>query len=86
MKAGIRMGGPAIDLGGGMEIRKGIIRDCDFGNATADVEIIGSMATVVADVPVVDSAASGMAVGKECLVVFFRGDPGLLVCTWGEAE
>jgi hypothetical protein len=69
-----------------MEIRKGIIRECDVENATADVQIIGSMATVVAGVLVVDSSVSQLAVGKECLVVFLRGDAGLLVGTWGEAD
>jgi phage gp45-like len=69
-----------------VEIRKGIIRVADVDNKVADVQIIGSMATVVADVPVVDSSLSHLAVGKDCLVVFFRGDAGLVVCTWGEAD
>lgn len=69
-----------------MEIRKGVMRATDFGSKTADVQIVGSMATVVEGVPVADSAVGTMAAGKDCLVVFLRGDPGLVICTWGEAE
>jgi hypothetical protein len=70
-------------MGGGMEIRKGVVRDYDAGNHEADVQIIGSMATVVRSVPVADDVGA-LSAGDICAVLFFRGDPGVVFCRWEE--
>lgn len=66
-----------------MEIRKGVVRAYDAGNHKADVQIIGSMATVVADVPVAEDVGA-LSGGEICAVLFFRGDAGVVLCRWEE--
>lgn len=71
-------------MDGGVRIDRGIIRDYDSTNHLADVEILGSMATVVEDVPVAHHVGGELLEdGVLCGVLFFaEGDPGLVVATW----
>ena len=70
-----------------MEIRKGIVKSYDAGNHQADVQIIGSMATMVKAVPVAHHVLEELMVTDVlCGVLFFgRGDPGVVICVWDGA-
>ena len=69
-----------------MEIRKGFLRSYDPANHQADVQLAGSMATLVKAVPVAHHlGAELLTAGAQCAVIFFEGDPGVVVCTWDGA-
>ncbi len=55
-----------------MDIRRGIIRAFDSGTYLADVQIVGSMATVLTGVPVAKQIGAGLLTsGAKCGVLFF---------------
>ena len=55
-----------------MDIRRGIIRAFDSGTYLADVQIVGSMATVLTGVPVAKQiGAELVTAGAKCGVLFF---------------
>jgi hypothetical protein len=69
-----------------MEILKGIIRDYDGTNHKADVQLFGSMATLVRGVPVSHQVGGELlGVGRLCAVLFSSGDDGVVIATWDGA-
>jgi len=55
-----------------MNIRRGIIRAFDSGTYLADVQIVGSMATILTGVPVAKQVGAGLLTsGAKCGVLFF---------------
>jgi len=55
-----------------MDIRRGIIRAFDSGTYLADVQIVGSMATILTGVPVAKQIGAGLLTsGSKCGVLFF---------------
>jgi len=55
-----------------MSIRKGVVKSFDSGAYTATVQVAGSLAVWLEDVPVARNIASvEMAAGRNCAVIFF---------------
>lgn len=55
-----------------MDIRRGIIRAFDSGTYLADVQIVGSMATMLSGVPVAKQIRADLLTsGTKCGVLFF---------------
>jgi hypothetical protein len=67
-----------------MEMRKGVVSAYYPPSHTADVQLVGSMPTVVKSVPVAEHVSPELVtVGSWCAVGFFEGDPGVVLATWG---
>jgi hypothetical protein len=60
-----------------MIVRKGTVKGFDSGSYTATVQVAGSLAVWLADVPVARNiAAAQMVVGRHCALIFFsESDP-----------
>jgi len=60
-----------------MNVRKGTVKGFNAGSYTATVQVAGSLAVWLADVPVARNiAAAEMVVGRSCALIFFsESDP-----------
>ena len=55
-----------------MEIRQGIVKAFDSGTHTATVQLVGSLAVYLSDIPTARNiAAAEMTAGRRCAVLFF---------------
>ena len=60
-----------------MNVRKGTVKGFNSGSYTATVQVAGSLAVWLADVPVARNIAPAeMVVGRRCALIFFsESDP-----------
>jgi hypothetical protein len=66
-----------------MEIRRGVVQAYDVVTHKADVQMIGSMPTLVRSVPCAQNLGGELlSTGTMCAVLFFHGDPGVVLATW----
>jgi len=69
-----------------MRVRQGIVKSFDGGSYTATVQLQGSLAIWLRDVPVARNIASGeMTAGRKCAVLFFdepNPQDAVVVAVW----